>query len=112
MTVSDFSSYLRLLKYEKAAQFESNTIRSDKLSSCLLVLLWLLDVYNTKVTCVSSSISWASKDMVWSNMLAKDKAYSRDVHVMDKHPHLQPKMRTVLLDWLMEVSRRVTLEQN
>lgn len=36
-------------------------------------------------------------------MLEKDKTYSRDVHVMEKHPHLQPKMRAVLLDWLMEV---------
>ncbi|XP_029688328.1 G1/S-specific cyclin-E1-like [Takifugu rubripes] len=48
--------------------------------------------------------SWASKDVVWSNMLEKDKAYTRDVHMMEKHPHLQPKMRAILLDWLMEVS--------
>lgn len=47
--------------------------------------------------------SWASKDVVWSNMLEKDKAYTRDVHMMEKHPHLQPKMRAILLDWLMEV---------
>ncbi|CAL1603279.1 unnamed protein product [Knipowitschia caucasica] len=50
------------------------------------------------------ALCWASKDVVWSNMLAKDKAYTRDVKVMDKHPHLQPKMRAILLDWLMEVS--------
>jgi hypothetical protein len=36
-------------------------------------------------------------------MLEKDKSYIRDVHMMDKHPHLQPKMRAILLDWLMEV---------
>ncbi|XP_029702524.1 G1/S-specific cyclin-E1-like isoform X1 [Takifugu rubripes] len=48
--------------------------------------------------------SWASKDVVWSNMLEKDKAYTRDVHMMEKHPHLQPKMRAILLDWLMELS--------
>lgn len=50
------------------------------------------------------ALCWASKDVVWNNMLQKDKSYSRDVHVMDKHPHLQPKMRAILLDWLMEVS--------
>ncbi|XP_008308114.1 G1/S-specific cyclin-E1 [Cynoglossus semilaevis] len=62
-------------------------------------------IFTTPVHCAPlPALCWASKDMVWSNMLAKDKAYSRDVHVMDKHPHLQPKMRTVLLDWLMEVS--------
>lgn len=53
-------------------------------------------------SCASPS-SWASKDVVWSNMLEKDKAYTRDVHLMEKHPHLQPKMRAILLDWLMEV---------
>lgn len=51
----------------------------------------------------ASLTSWASKDVVWSNMLEKDKAYTRDVHMMEKHPHLQPKMRAILLDWLMEV---------
>ncbi|KAF3833204.1 hypothetical protein F7725_026869, partial [Dissostichus mawsoni] len=49
-------------------------------------------------------VRWASKDVVWNNMLEKDKTYAKDVHVMEKHPHLQPKMRAVLLDWLMEVS--------
>ncbi|TWW67061.1 G1/S-specific cyclin-E1 [Takifugu flavidus] len=52
----------------------------------------------------ASLTSWVSKDVVWSNMLEKDKAYTRDVHMMEKHPHLQPKMRAILLDWLMEVS--------
>ena len=39
-------------------------------------------------------------------MLEKDRSYMRDVRVMDKHPHLQPKMRAILLDWLMEASTR------
>ncbi|KAM6977869.1 G1/S-specific cyclin-E1 [Aplochiton taeniatus] len=60
------------------------------------------------VTPVRSSplptLCWASNDVVWNNMLEKDKCYTRDVHVMEKHPHLQPKMRAILLDWLMEVS--------
>ncbi|XP_041728368.1 G1/S-specific cyclin-E1 [Coregonus clupeaformis] len=48
-------------------------------------------------------LCWASRDDVWNNLLKKDKTYSRDIHVMKKHPHLQPKMRAILLDWLMEV---------
>ncbi|KAM3876879.1 G1/S-specific cyclin-E1 [Diretmus argenteus] len=63
---------------------------------------------NIFVTPVRSSplpaLCWASKDVVWNNMLAKDKSYTKDVHVMEKHPYLQPKMRAILLDWLMEVS--------
>ncbi|XP_072527390.1 G1/S-specific cyclin-E1 [Salminus brasiliensis] len=49
------------------------------------------------------SLCWASKDDVWNNLLQKDKRYSHDTHVMERHPNLQPKMRAILLDWLMEV---------
>ncbi|KAL2088861.1 hypothetical protein ACEWY4_015760 [Coilia grayii] len=49
------------------------------------------------------SLCWASKDDVWNNLLKKDGAYTHDIHVMDRHPSLQPKMRAILLDWLMEV---------
>ncbi|XP_054626876.1 G1/S-specific cyclin-E1 isoform X2 [Dunckerocampus dactyliophorus] len=63
------------------------------------------NVFATPVHCAPlPALCWASKDVVWTNMLAKDKTYMRDVNMMDKHPHLQPKMRAVLLDWLMEVS--------
>lgn len=47
--------------------------------------------------------SWASKDDVWNNLLKKDKLYLHNIHVMERHPKLQPKMRAILLDWLIEV---------
>lgn len=63
------------------------------------------NILATPVHCAPlPALCWASKDVVWSNMLAKDKTYTRDVRMLDKHPHLQPKMRAILLDWLMEVS--------
>ncbi|XP_069565971.1 G1/S-specific cyclin-E1 [Brachyistius frenatus] len=63
------------------------------------------NIFVTPVHCAPlPALCWASKDTVWNNMLEKDKTYTRDVHMMKKHPHLQPKMRAVLLDWLMEVS--------
>lgn len=37
-------------------------------------------------------------------MLNKEKTYLRDHHLLQRHPLLQPKMRAILLDWLMEVS--------
>ncbi|XP_057708937.1 G1/S-specific cyclin-E1 [Corythoichthys intestinalis] len=65
----------------------------------------LANVLATPVHCAPlPALCWASKDVVWNNMLAKDKTYTRTVNMMDKHPHLQPKMRAILLDWLMEVS--------
>ncbi|KAM8887974.1 G1/S-specific cyclin-E1 isoform 1-T2 [Synchiropus picturatus] len=63
------------------------------------------NVFSTPVHCAPlPALCWASKDVVWKNMLKKDKTYVRDVNMMEKHPHLQPKMRAILLDWLMEVS--------
>lgn len=37
-------------------------------------------------------------------MINKEETYVRDKFYLQRHPQLQPKMRTVLLDWLMEVS--------
>ncbi|XP_066569781.1 G1/S-specific cyclin-E1 [Amia ocellicauda] len=48
-------------------------------------------------------LCWANKDDVWNNLLKKDKTYPRDNRFLERHPHLQPKMRAILLDWLMEV---------
>ncbi|XP_070763218.1 G1/S-specific cyclin-E1 [Enoplosus armatus] len=63
------------------------------------------NIFVTPVHCTPlPALCWASKDVVWNNMLEKDKTYTRDVNMMEKHPHLQPKMRAILLDWLMEVS--------
>ncbi|KAG2469571.1 CCNE1 protein, partial [Polypterus senegalus] len=46
---------------------------------------------------------WADKDDVWNNLMKKEKTYLRDRHFLERHPLLQPKMRAILLDWLMEV---------
>ncbi|XP_045235645.1 G1/S-specific cyclin-E1 isoform X5 [Macaca fascicularis] len=48
-------------------------------------------------------LSWANREEVWKIMLNKEKTYLRDQHFLEQHPLLQPKMRAILLDWLMEV---------
>ncbi|XP_042294554.1 G1/S-specific cyclin-E1 isoform X2 [Sceloporus undulatus] len=48
-------------------------------------------------------LGWANRDEVWKNMIDKEQAYVRDKLYMQRHPLLQPKMRVILLDWLMEV---------
>ncbi|XP_027869656.1 G1/S-specific cyclin-E1 isoform X1 [Xiphophorus couchianus] len=63
------------------------------------------NIFVTPVHCTPlPMLCWASKDVVWSNMLKKDRTYSKDTHMLEKHPHLEPMMRAILLDWLMEVS--------
>ncbi|KAH0619601.1 hypothetical protein JD844_000348 [Phrynosoma platyrhinos] len=47
-------------------------------------------------------LGWANRDEVWKNMINKEQVYVRDKLYMQRHPLLQPKMRVILLDWLME----------
>ncbi|XP_054696852.1 G1/S-specific cyclin-E1 isoform X2 [Grus americana] len=47
-------------------------------------------------------LGWANREDVWKNMINKEETYVRDKLYMQRHPLLQPKMRTILLDWLME----------
>lgn len=49
------------------------------------------------------SSSWASSDDVWIKMLNKELKYVHDKSYLQRHPKLQPKMRAILLDWLLEV---------
>ncbi|KAJ8302615.1 hypothetical protein KUTeg_019011 [Tegillarca granosa] len=48
-------------------------------------------------------LSWADSREVWQSMLKKECHYIRDQHVFKKHPSLQPRMRAILLDWIIEV---------
>ncbi|KAG7239627.1 hypothetical protein INR49_028779 [Caranx melampygus] len=42
------------------------------------------NIFVTPVHCAPlPALCWASKDVVWSNMLEKDKTYTRDVHVSE-----------------------------
>ncbi|KAI1885500.1 hypothetical protein AGOR_G00204330 [Albula goreensis] len=56
-------------------------------------------------------LSWASSDDVWIKMLNKELKYIHDKSFMQQHPKLQPKMRAILLDWLLEVSEVYTLHR-
>ena len=39
-------------------------------------------------------------------MTEKEDFYTRNPHALDGHPTLEPRMRTILLGWLMEVSSK------
>ncbi|CAG0881932.1 unnamed protein product [Darwinula stevensoni] len=40
---------------------------------------------------------------LWADMRCREEKYTRDHHLMERHPNLDPQMRVVLLDWMMEV---------
>uniref|UniRef100_A0A671SUW5 Cyclin E2 n=1 Tax=Sinocyclocheilus anshuiensis TaxID=1608454 RepID=A0A671SUW5_9TELE len=48
---------------------------------------------------------------VWRKMLSKEIKYKHSKSSLDKHPSLRPKMRAMLLDWLMEVCESYTLHR-
>ncbi|XP_051992484.1 G1/S-specific cyclin-E2-like [Xyrauchen texanus] len=56
-------------------------------------------------------LSWGSSEDVWVKMLSKEVKYQHNKSCLHRHPSLQPKMRAVVLDWLMEVSEAYTLHR-
>lgn len=54
--------------------------------------------------------SWADSQEVWTQMLRKESQYIRKSNVFNRHPTLQPRMRSILLDWIIEVMRSVQPE--
>nr|BAH97193.1 cyclin E [Patiria pectinifera] len=47
-------------------------------------------------------LNWADSAEVWRVMLEKASNYVHNTRVLDRHPSLEPRMRTIL-DWLIEV---------
>ncbi|CAL1539287.1 unnamed protein product [Lymnaea stagnalis] len=47
--------------------------------------------------------SWADSREVWENMLRKERDLPRDPYMLANHPELASRMRSVLLNWLLEV---------
>lgn len=56
-------------------------------------------------TCPLPDLAWAQSTEVWRLMCRKDEKASleREPNMFDQHPGLQPRMRAILLDWLIEV---------
>ena len=57
------------------------------------------------------NFSWASAKDVWTAMLQREQRYSRNPLMLSRHPSLQPRMRSILLNWLSEVSEVYALHR-
>ncbi|XP_063041580.1 G1/S-specific cyclin-E2-like [Engraulis encrasicolus] len=57
------------------------------------------------------TLSWGCSEDVWVKMLAKDLKYQHDKSLTARHPEIQPKMRAILLDWLLEVCEAYLLHR-
>lgn len=47
--------------------------------------------------------SWANAKEVWDLMVHKESVYQRNALMLHRHAALQPRMRSILVDWLSEV---------
>ncbi|XP_015416407.1 PREDICTED: G1/S-specific cyclin-E2 [Myotis davidii] len=56
-------------------------------------------------------LSWGCSNDVWLNMLKKETRYVHDKHFEVLHSDLEPQMRSILLDWLLEVCEVYTLHR-
>ncbi|XP_053673745.1 G1/S-specific cyclin-E [Anopheles nili] len=72
---------------------------TKKVNSC-----YLTPSYKQQ-NCPLPEFSWVKRQEMWSMMCRKDDLawLDREPSMFDNHPGLQPRMRSILLDWLNEV---------
>ncbi|XP_056378438.1 G1/S-specific cyclin-E2 [Hyla sarda] len=56
-------------------------------------------------------LSWGSSKDVWLKMLSKESKYVHSSRMLQCHSFLNPNMRSILLDWLLEVSEVYSLHR-
>ncbi|XP_029919821.1 G1/S-specific cyclin-E2-like isoform X2 [Myripristis murdjan] len=57
------------------------------------------------------ALSWGCSEDVWVKMVGKEQKYTHSKSFLQQHPRIQPRMRSILLDWLVEVSEVYTLHR-
>lgn len=55
--------------------------------------------------------TWGDPYEIWESMIIKDDKYKRDANLLTKHPNLDSRMRSILIDWLSEVSQEFRLQR-
>lgn len=80
---------------------------SKSVDSCIPVQYSMTPASGVDITrmCPLPALTWANAQDVWKCMCKKDKeaACFRDSAMFSQHPGLQPRMRAILFDWLIEV---------
>ncbi|XP_055540208.1 G1/S-specific cyclin-E isoform X2 [Wyeomyia smithii] len=86
-------------------QHSNNSSNCDNSSSKYSKLYCCVTPSSELRTCPLPPLSWAENRTVWQLMCRKDEKASleREPNMFDQHPGLQPRMRAILLDWLIEV---------
>ncbi|XP_053324236.1 G1/S-specific cyclin-E2 [Spea bombifrons] len=62
-------------------------------------------------SCPLPELSWGIPKDVWAKMLGKEARYTHSSQVLQNHPTLNTDMRSILMDWLIEVSEVYSLHR-
>lgn len=90
----------RSQKWNQVVQGSVNSFRTSKTTEVSSPFIGSLSgVRNSPLP----HFSWADATEVWDLMVKKDDSYPRNPLLMSKHPSLQSRMRSILIDWLSEV---------
>lgn len=54
---------------------------------------------------------WGDPHEIWESMIDRDDNYKRDPNLMQRHPDLDHRMRSILIDWLSEVCQEFKLHR-
>lgn len=92
---------------KRSNKFYTTEVNEDEALTC----------YVTKMAdqreCPIPLLSWADNIQLWKNMVNRDEKASLDrkPKMFENHPGLQPRMRAILLDWLIEVCEVYKLQR-
>ncbi len=50
------------------------------------------------------SLTWANNNDLWKVMRLKDLQYKHDFNYLRRHAGIEPQMRSILIDWLVEIA--------
>ena len=56
-------------------------------------------------------LTWANNHDLWEVMRKKDSKYVHDPNYLKRHSSIEPQMRAILLDWLVEISNAYRLHR-
>ena len=89
----------------------SKTTRKPTLTHCTRALASSVQSFRTNSFPVGLTpsplpeLSWTDSDALWHRMRAKDSCMAApETDLLSRHPLILPNMRTILLDWMLEVS--------
>ncbi|XP_068140230.1 G1/S-specific cyclin-E [Drosophila tropicalis] len=105
-TVPNVKTMDAYLTYNRQNRNSIHEVKTVKLEDYVSFNQCMSPAQETTVRqCPLPALSWANAADVWKLMCQRDEqdSHLRSITMLEPHPGLQPRMRAILLDWLIEV---------